>query len=135
MYGFERFCGAKTSISYASGKDTFRRAKGKWEPAFYDEGRGVEVPARRVEPSYGEWIDRTVVMSFDPLPKREKIVKAGRARYSRLSLRSIPRGLGESAPYRKAKMSEEARTMQDAYEELSEQPDLDFIDAVGDEDS
>lgn len=134
VYGIQRFCGAKTSISYSPATGNFTRASGGWETAYFDEERGIQIEARRKVPAYGEWIDCTVVMSFDPMPKRERLLssKTGGA-YSALGLRSIPLDAPESMPYRKAILSEESAAMKAMMTEIEEQPDLDYADAVADD--
>lgn len=129
VYGIERFCGAKTSISYSPASGKFTRAAGGWEPAYWDEARQVMVPPRRVKPAYGEWIDRTVVMSFNPMPKREAIEAVKRGSFSKLSLRRIPMSAAESVPYKKIRVSAEAAELRAAKEEIEEQPDLDYLES------
>lgn len=64
---------------------------------------------------YGRWTTRPVVMTFNPLPKREGIDETGR-----LGLRRFEE---ESAPYDKAILSPEAITLLEQTIEESEQPD------------
>lgn len=64
---------------------------------------------------YGRWISRPVIMTFDPLPKREGIKEGGR-----LGLRRLE---GESAPYDKGILSPEAMVLLEQAIEESEQPD------------
>lgn len=64
---------------------------------------------------YGRWTNRPVIMSFDPLPKREGVSNDGR-----LGLRRLE---GESAPYDKGLLSPEAMTLLEQAIEESEQPD------------
>lgn len=99
-----RFCGAKTSISKS--KAGYRRADGTKSTI-----------------SYGQWIQRTVEMSFHPMPKREGINKDGVT----LALRKFPKDM-TSAPYRKAMVSKETLEMRAAVQEAIEQPDSDFAD-------
>lgn len=115
-----RFCGAKTSVSVAHVGRTliFNRA----------EGDHIGNPNRKPkpllpEPHYGQWMQREVVMQFDPTPKREPHVH----RDGRLILRSMPISQ-MSAPYSKAILSPDAAVMKKLEEELMEQPDIDFID-------
>jgi hypothetical protein len=100
-----RFCGAKTSISKS--KYGYNRALG----------------ADGIKPSYGQWIERKVAMSFDPLPKREKV----RADGLTLELRRFPNTI-ISVPYDNAMKSPEASEMKAAAQEMLEQPDCDFSD-------
>ena len=125
IHGIERFCGAKTSISYSPLRREFTRARSSWRT---DE-RGECV---RTDPAYGEWIRRVVVMSFDPHPKRAGIL-GGSPLLKRLALRTIPEGR-ESMPYPKAfeeeslpsLLTSEAEAMRAMTEVIAEQPDPDF---------
>ena len=124
--GIERFCGGKTSISFAEAKAEFHRATSSWTQD--EDGLWL----RRL-PAYGEWIAREVVMSFDPMPKRSHVLGGTH----RLALRSIETGL-ESAPYRKAyggedaasDSSDDAVAMRAEAMVLSEQPDVDYSEMV-----
>lgn len=89
-----RFCGAKTSIS-RTGANTFRRS-----------------------PQYGEWSVRPTDMTFDPKPKRERVMKGGR-----LEVRRMPLDI-ESQPYTRAFRSEEAEVLRALQTIQEEQPDL-----------
>ncbi len=109
-----RFNGAKSSISTSKGKD------------------GEPIYTRA--PRYGQWTDRPVELSFDPLPKRGRIVRLRGEKYGVLELRSMR---GESMPYDRAALSADARILKEAEAEALEQPDggdiLDVYD--GDYDS
>lgn len=131
VHGVERFCGAKTSVSYSPGRGEFTRAAAGWEPAVFSGSRWTE--ARRAAPSYGEWTQRVVTMSFDPLPKRARVLKDTGQGFSTLSLRVIPLWMPESMPYKKAVLSAEAAAMKAAMAEIEEQPDADYIDGFGEE--
>lgn len=102
-----RFCGAKTSISRDS--KGFNRANTR-------DG---------IKPAYGQWVNRKIEMSFDPMPKRECLNKDGLT----LKLRKFPKTL-ESVPYDRAMISKEAIELRMATEEMLEQPDGDFTDWV-----
>lgn len=108
----ERFCGAKTSVSYSSSGDICRRAAG---------GRGDK---GQEMPRYGEWIKRRVEMSFNPLPKRAGVLADGQ----RLALRAISPIL-RSVPYSKALRCTEAIDLEAATQEMLEQPDGDYMDS------
>jgi hypothetical protein len=108
-----RFCGAKSSISRSMDKKT-----GKWS---YNRAAGDHVG--KSEPSYGQWVTREVVMSFNPKPKRESLAKDGRS----LVVRRLPPDQ-ESTPYNKANISEEARMLMMLTAEMIEQPDIDLAD-------
>jgi len=84
-----RFCGAKASIS--------KSTEGVYTRAF----RGDDPSA----PSYGQWIERTVDMSFDPMPKRSDVNPDGT-----LNTRSFPMSM-TSVPYRKARIGKEAEAL------------------------
>jgi len=109
-----RFCGAKSSITrtVVEGKFQYHRASGNHL-------------AKKPEPHYGQWITRQVAMSFNPRPKREShsIGEDGRS----LELRKLPENV-MSAPYDKAVISEEARTLLLMALEANEQPDADLAD-------
>lgn len=64
---------------------------------------------------YGKWMNRPVIMSFNPLPKRDGVGEGGR-----LGLRRLE---GESAPYDKGLLSPEALILLEQAIEESEQPD------------
>jgi hypothetical protein len=104
-----RFCGTKTSVSRRIVADQFvyHRADGS---------SGVE------KPSYGEWVNREVNMSFDPMPKRECILEDG----VHLKLR----GQSEltSTIYAKAGPSQEIQELKRAMDEILEQPDADLCE-------
>ncbi len=110
----ERFCGAKTSISYSRGLNACRRAAG---------GRGAK---GQELPRYGEWIKRRVEMSFDPLPKREGVIPDNEP-IQRLALRKISVH-HRSVPYAKALRSPESTELDAATLEMLEQPDGDFLE-------
>lgn len=98
-----RFCGAKTSISYAPNRKVFTRAKGKGGP---------------LSPNYGQWIEREVEMSFDPMPKRECVNHDG------VTLKVREFGDNEvSTPYKQALKSQEAKMLARAQLEQEEQPE------------
>jgi hypothetical protein len=102
-----RFCGAKSSIS----------RQGKEGDYWYTRADGREGPA------YGQWITRPVDMGFHPMPKRSGINPDGQT----LSLRRIDSRI-QSTPYIKAIRNQEARMLQLAQLELTEQPDADYSD-------
>jgi hypothetical protein len=96
-----RFMGAKNSISVrnsAPGKLTYHRS-----------------------PTYGQWIPRPVIMSLNPLPKRDSDIHRVED-YGILRTRSLPRYLS-SAPYKSAIVSPEAQALKELQQEASEQPD------------
>lgn len=115
-----RFCGAKSSISKYGPPEypMFRRADGKTSAV-----------------RYGNWVERTVEMTFNPMPKRSGVMDDGRS----LVLREIA-GRAESAPYDRAmrsqeererdgeRLSAEAEALKREQEEQSEQPDQDFVE-------
>jgi hypothetical protein len=125
VYGIERFCGAKTSLTYGNGR--FTRATAGWELDGWNNELDVPIAPRRREPSYGEWIDRTVTMSFDPMPKRARILPGSVGEFKRLELRTIL-GSRESEPYNKAVKSAEAKEMMAEMAVILEQPDADYTE-------
>jgi len=110
----DRFCGAKTSISYRASDKQFVRAEG-----------GREKNGQRL-PAYGQWITRPVQMSFDPMPKRDGLVRDSN---TRLALRRLPLGI-ESTPYKKSLLSKDGLALLLAQQELEEQPDIDWHEAL-----
>lgn len=110
-----RFCGAKTSISVSGDGARYKRANGK--PV------RLNSDGYNVAPAYGQWVDREVALTFNPLPKRSHVNPDGLT----LALRKFPQ-TKESKPYKRALISEEAREMMAAVLELSEQPDCDLTD-------
>jgi hypothetical protein len=99
-----RFCGAKTSIT--------KSRKG------YTRAKGVSSVVH-----YGEWIEREIEMSFDPMPKRAGLAKDGRS----LLLRTMPKDM-VSMPYKKALRSPCALELAAAEDEMLEQPDGDYAE-------
>jgi hypothetical protein len=110
LQNVDRFCGAKTSISYRKSDKQFVRAAGGREK----DGRSL--------PAYGQWITRPVKMSFDPMPKRTGLVRGSQ---TRLALRTISDEF-ESVPYSKAIKSPENTELEVAQTEVEEQPDIDY---------
>jgi len=109
-----RFCGIKTSISRRLSKDIR-------DGLTYHRSAGDHLDSTQPEPRYGQWIDRNVIMSFNPAPKRAGLEKDGS-----LTLHRFP---GESsAPYRKAVLSPEARALLWGELVAQEQPDYDPAD-------
>lgn len=119
-----RFCGAKSSIS-RSGPQKFP----KYTRAGDEESRRNRLAAtgRTASPSggpkYGQWVKRSIELSFDPMPKRDSLMRDGRS----LKLRQFPKDL-ESMPYKKAVISTEAAGLIRATEEILEQPDADLVE-------
>lgn len=108
-----RFCGAKTSFSR-------RMRNGQWEYHRADGTKDASAPADYQAPMFGEWVERKVQMSFNPMPKRECVLPDGVG----LKLRDgFPY---ESVPYKKAAPAPESVELEQMREELLEQPDLDF---------
>ena len=109
-----RFCGAKTSV-HRSGPEGERR---------YGRADGTSKSEHGAPPSYGQWVERPVVMSWDPLPKRARIEgRVPGVDYQRLSLRSVALSEPESAPYDPAVISQEAAELRAFADEVGEQPD------------
>jgi len=104
-----RFCGAKTSVHMS------RRKNGKPEYSRANAKNGIK-------PAYGQWVKRSVDMTFNPLPKRETVNPDGLT----LKLREFPKDL-VSVPYDRATMMSDDALMLKAFEaEMIEQPDLDL---------
>ena len=93
-----RFNGAKSSISV--------RDKGKETENFFRAER------------YGQWQSRKVEMSFNPMPKRARILEG-----EKLALRSFPQDQ-VSCPYDRANISLEAILLKLLRQEREEQPDV-----------
>lgn len=100
-----RFCGAKTTISYSPSRKLYTRS-----------------------PMYGQWVTRTVELSFDPMPKRES-TPAHRIDGDAwaLRMRAFPQD-AVSAPYDKRITDLETAQLLAAKEEALEQPDCDLSD-------
>jgi len=102
-----RFCGAKSTISI--------------------RGRLGKNPTYHRSKSYGQWEERPVILSLNPLPKRqEKVDRLGD--YGILQLRSIE-GKKISMPYKNSILSLDARQLKQATIEEMEQPDFDFVES------
>lgn len=99
-----RFCGAKTSVH-----------RGILDPERFTRANGSTSDV-----SYGQWISRTLEMCFDPLPKRERILRNGK-----LALRVMP-AAEVSAPYGKTMLCPETIEARALDQELEEQPTGDF---------
>jgi hypothetical protein len=114
-----RFCGAVSSI-HRSGSEaggwTYTRANGMGECT-----QGCTTVGCGHVPSYGQWITRPVQMSFNPLPKRERVDPVT----NKLELRKFPCDV-ESRPYSSAIKSRERLELEAATREMFEQPDCDF---------
>lgn len=109
--GVNRFCGGKTTISRhitKAGLTAIFRKKVKKKDAWSYRRSG----------SYGQWIVRENVMSFDPMPKRAKLMEDG----FRLELRRFGKD-ERSIPYKKASLSDGAKMMIQMKMEAMEQPD------------
>ncbi len=91
-----RFGGAKTCIS-RDADNVFRRSL-----------------------NYGEWMPRPTDMTFNPMPKRERILKGGR-----LQIRKMPLDQA-SLPYSKAMRNQESEVLEALEIMMEEQPDLGF---------
>jgi len=109
-----RFCGVKTSISRSGKRGHYRYNRAKAE-----DGK---------MPCYGQWINRQVDMTFNPMPKRRKVNADGRT----LQLRKFPQWM-QSTPYQRSLISRESLELLAAKLELMEQPDADITD-FGDDD-
>jgi hypothetical protein len=97
----DRFHGAKSSVSFAPKEAIFTRS-----------------------PSYGQWSQREVEMTFDPRPKRDGFAPGSR---TRLALRKLPKDC-ESLPYSRAMRDDASRDILAALLESEEQPDLSTLD-------
>lgn len=123
-----RFCGAKSSISrrrdlssadecktrlaYVS---TIHERRWRYRRASGNDGK---------KPSYGQWLNKEIELTFAPMPKRSGLNPDGRT----LTLRTFPPSL-ESAPYKKVKFEDlppDVQAMKLYEDELLEQPDVDY---------
>lgn len=106
-----RFCGMKSSISRTGkpGEYTYYRANGEGSKEGHDM------------PSYGQWVERPVKMSFNPRPKRENVAADGSTLVPRRMLSDVM-----SAPYKKVQESEEKRELEAVIQEILEQPNADL---------
>lgn len=133
-----RFCGAKSSIGPRKVRLMCPKC-GEPPPeiddAYYKCHRCRFVYDRRQRivfvrsKSYGQWLTRPIELSFDPLPKRERIKKDGVT----LEIRRFKK-TEFSTPYNRALFSPEARALKAASDEMMEQPDGgDFTDYSDDD--
>lgn len=113
-----RFCGAKTSILR---REITVNGKTRYEYSRADGHKGEKDEHLKAWPAYGEWVEREVLMSFHPAPKRDGVMEDG------VSLR-LRASTGISVPYAKANRGEESGVIQSAWDELAEQPDFDFTE-------
>lgn len=123
-----RFHGAKSSITVARDPETPGAFVYNRAPLLDDEGEPIIDPLTgKAKTRYGQWTSRPVVLTFNPLPKRDGVNADGT-----LKIRSFPPDL-VSKPYERSVMTLQAvlakLTSTDAYslfmaqEEMSEQPD------------
>lgn len=112
-----RFQGAKSSI----GRSADPKNPGKWlYTRFIDDVTGI--------PRYGQWTQRPVDMTFNPMPKRAGINPDGS-----LQIRYLPRDC-ESHPYDRSLLSTEAAMLKLNLIEILEQPDgADYVEYEPDE--
>lgn len=114
-----RFCGFKNSIHrmVRVNKETGKREEefSRYQPNFPEWG----------ERSYGQWVTRNDIMTFDPMPKRSGVASDGET----LKLRTSS---GVSAAYGKGSARAAKKVVQDAFKEFREdahsQPDGYFAD-------
>jgi hypothetical protein len=97
LTGVQRFIGAKTGFSFGK-KSGLRRSR-----------------------NLGEWIDHPIEVSFNPKPKRARILRDNR-------LEPHDYFDYESVPYDNALLSEDAKLLQIAEMMAEEQPNADFAD-------
>lgn len=127
-----RFCGAKSSISRSGKPGAYvytRATRAPLQAAL----PGMEISAkekrRRNAPAYGQWITRSVSMSFDPMPKRAGVGPDG----VKLILREVDQTV-ESTPYKKALKHYLRTELKRERDWLMEQPDGDLSDYEIDDD-
>lgn len=115
-----RFCGAKTSTSRARKPGITWKDSSPESPDSY-----VYKRANHSERAYGQWIVMPIEMTFDPMPKRERV----EADNVSLRIRRFPKSL-ESEPYRKAKhaFSSDSLALRSFADIMIEQPDADLSD-------
>lgn len=94
-----RFMGAKSCISYGPISKEYTRSD-----------------------KFGQWITRPIEMSFNPMPKRERINSD-----NTLLVRKVPMS-ETSKPYNKSVISPEALQLKRQLQEVLEQPDADLTD-------
>ena len=107
VLGLQRFIGIRTGVQVYTEKEGPRRSRDK-------NGRVT----------YGEWIDYPIDLSFNPAPKRERILKD--MRLAPWKTMRVP-----SAPYKKGKLSKDAIALKEAEEILSDQENGDFTNLIG----
>lgn len=76
---------------------------------------------------YGQWIDRPVILSLHPMPKRRREQERVNDTWAPLQLRALRADL-ESSAYDKKVISPEAAQLKQAQEELAWQPDADLTE-------
>lgn len=103
--GLQRFVGIKSALSYSEVHKTALRSA-----------------------DYGEWVDYKVLLSFDPRPKRDRII-GDRAAWN--ELRPWQRFNWESEPYDKATVSADAEALRKMETIAEEQPDGEFTEVDG----
>ncbi len=84
----------------------------------HTKGKGEQLQYIRSS-DYGRFIQRPAVISFDPLPKRDRVLPDGRT----LALRSFPLS-ASSKPYEAAIQSPEAEALRALADMNAEQPDV-----------
>ena len=130
----ERFCGAKSSISVS------RLPGVPVDEQLITDVEGILFRGKRVawdklvftrSHQFGEWIKRPVDLSFNPEPKREKVLgpavypagRGGGNPHTRiLQVRKFPMDM-PSTPYNRSLESQEALMLKSLNEEMLEQPD------------
>lgn len=115
--GMQRFVGIKSALSVMRGS------------AFVDEKRPQWVMRSA---DYGEWITHKILLSFDPKPKRESII-GKRGQWN--ELKPWARFNWESEPYSKATISPDAVLLQTMQQIAEEQPDGEFAEVNGTEET
>jgi hypothetical protein len=96
-----RFKGAKTSIHRRGQAPRFEYTRGDY---------------------YGQWIPAPIDMTFNPLPKRERILDD-----LNLEVRTMAADI-VSLEYKRALLSQDAKRLKQAFLEMLEQPDCDEVD-------
>ena len=123
-----RFCGAKTSI-HRSGGPTPSEPNREWVYTRASGEGGID------KPDYGQWIEKKMALTFNPMPKRAGVNPDGKTLMLRSS-RGDKDGKNaismeiESAPYDKATSdkTEDSINMKAAQQEYIEQPYGDYAD-------
>lgn len=110
-----RFNGAKSSIGRSGKPDAYEYTR---HALLNDDNEPVTDALGNWLVRYGQWTERPIELSFNPLPKRESVNRDGQT----LKIRAFPQDL-VSLPYDRSLLSLEAWNLKRFAAEVLEQPD------------